>query len=182
MRLAIAASLLLATTFQAPAQMQTRERPSSAEQSQSQRVTAQEFVNEAWNIDNFEIQAGRAAQAQAKDAGYRNYASMIVDDHTKLDDELKSAAGQTQGVQLPSSLDKKHEQKLQQLTSASGQNFEETFRTQQIKGHQEALRLFQNYAAKADNTDLKRFAENAVPVLERHLLRAQELKKPSGVM
>lgn len=182
MRLAIAASLVLATTLQAPAQMQTRERPSTPNQSQTQKLTAPEFVDQAWNIDNFEIQAGRAAQTQAKDAAYRDFATMIVDDHTKLDDELKSAVGKMRGVQLPTSLDKERQQKLQQLTSATGQNFEEMFRTQQIQGHERALKLFQNFASSTDNAELKRFAENAVPILQRHLTRAQELRKPSGVM
>ncbi|PPD45605.1 MAG: hypothetical protein CTY15_04290 [Methylocystis sp.] len=181
MRLAIAASILLATTLQSPAQ-QTRDRPSSSEQSQSQRISTQDFVKQAWIIDNFEIQAGRAVQSQAKDAAYKDFAGMIVDDHTRLNDELKNVAGRLQGVELPTKLDREHEQKLQQLTSARDRNIEDTFRTQQIQGHERALKLFQNFAAKTENADLKRLAENAVPILQRHLTQAQELKKTSGVM
>lgn len=179
MRLAIAASVLLATALQAPAQTQTRERPSSS-QSQTQRVSNQEFLNKAWNINNFEIQAGREAQNKVKDADYRDFATMIVDDHSRMNDELKSIS--IKGAQLPTTLDKEHEQKLQQLTSATGQKFEEKFRTQQIKGHQDALKLFRDFASKADDAELKSWAERSVAVLTRHLQRAEELRKPSGVM
>jgi putative membrane protein len=186
MRLAIATSILLATALGAPlnAQTQTRERPAGATSTtpQAQRVTTQEFLNKVWNVNNFEIQAGREAENKAKDTAFRDYAQMIVADHTKMSDDLNNVVNKMRGAQLPKSLDKAHEQKLQQLTSASAQAFEEKFRTQQIDGHQQAIKLFQDYATTGDNDELKRWAQTSVAMLERHLERAQALRKPSGVM
>jgi putative membrane protein len=106
---------------------------------------------------------------------------MIVEDHTKLNDELKSAI-QKSGLKLPTTLDREHQAELDQLKAATERNFDKQFRTQQIKGHQQALRIFQAYASNGDNADLRSFAQNAVASLQRHLDQAEKLSESSGVM
>lgn len=185
MKLFIAASALLAMAAPAQAQSrpETREIPSTAApMSQTQRVTTQEFLNKAWNLTNFEIQSARDAQSKASGSGYKDYAQMILTDHTKMDDELKAAVTKMRDAKLPTEFDKEHQQKLQQLGAASDQNFDHQFRAQQIQGHQEAIRLFRNYASNGDNAELKAWAKTSVAMLEKHLQRAEALPKTSGVM
>jgi putative membrane protein len=186
MRCTIAASVLLALAMQGaaiaqPTQTQ-REAPNPGARSTSQRVTTQEFLNRAWNMNNFEIQAGQEAANKAPDAGFKDFAQMIVADHTKMQAELRSIMRSTRGVELPTAADAEYARKLKQLGAAAGAAFEREFRTQQIQGHQEAIRIFQNYAASGDNQDLKKFAQNSVAILQRHLQRAEELERPEGVM
>lgn len=187
MRPVIATSVFLALALQGAAfaqqstQTPMREAPTTGART-NQRVTTQEFLNKAWNINNFEIQAGQEAENKAQKADFKDFAKMIVNDHQKMQDDLKSVMRSTRGAELPNAADAEHTQKLKQLSSATGAAFDREFRTQQIQGHQEAIRLFQDYAATGDNPDLKNFAQNSVAILERHLQRAEALKAPEGVM
>lgn len=182
MRMAIAASILLATTLQAPAQQtQTREPAQGRMQQDMQRVSTQDFVNQAWMIDTFEIQAARAVESQVKDKQTRDFAKTLDRDHSRMNEELTSIAGKL-SIKLPSSLDESNQQKLQQLKSASGQDLDRLFRTQQIQGHEKAIRLFQSYASDGDNAELKNWAKTAVATLQQHLDQAQALREPSGTM
>ncbi|WP_244434957.1 DUF4142 domain-containing protein [Methylocystis sp. SC2] len=139
-------------------------------------ATTQNFVEKAWNIGNFEIQAGREAQNKANTQEFLDYARRIVRDHTNMDDELKPILRQ-EGLNAPNALDKEHQALLQQLSSMTGARFEERFRTQQIDGHEKALRLFENYARNGQNADLKRWAQNGIPMLENHLRDAKALPR-----
>lgn len=139
-------------------------------------ATTQNFVDKAWNINNFEIQAGREAQNKAKTRDFLDYARRIVRDHTNIDDELKPILQQS-GINAPNALDKEHQNLLQQLTSTTGARFEERFRTQQIDGHEKAVKLFESYAKTGQNPELKRWAQNAIPTLENHLRDAKALPR-----
>src|SRR4051812_27282641 len=64
-------------------------------------AATKKFVTTAAMTDMFEIQAGQLAQQKADDSAYKEFAQMIVADHTKTTDQLKSMAPKLQGVQLP---------------------------------------------------------------------------------
>jgi putative membrane protein len=105
---------------------------------------------------------------------------MIVDDHTKTADQMKAMQSRLQGAQIPTELDAKHKNLLAKLQSASGAGFENQFKSAQIDGHQDAIKMFENYAAKGDNADLKKFAQKTLPTLKTHLQHAQALPKGSA--
>lgn len=182
MRLAIAASILLAAALPALAQQtQAREAAQGRMQRQTQRVTTQDFLNQASVINNFEIQASRAVEPQIKDKPARDLALTLDRDHARMSDELTAMASRL-SMKVPTRLDEAHQRKLQKLESATGQEQERLFRTQQIEGHEKAIRLFQSYASDGDNAELRNWAKNSLATLQQHLDRAQALHEPSGTM
>lgn len=184
MRLAIAASVLLALTFQTSAQQAitppaaTTPPPAAG---QGERMSAQQFAQQAWNINTFEIQAGRVVEPKVKDYVVHDYAMAIQRDHGRMSDELAALAGR-EDLKLPTALDADHAKKLQELTSASGQQMERTFRDQQVEGHKAAIRLFQAYANNGELAELKSWAKKSLATLQQHLDRAQALREPPGTM
>jgi putative membrane protein len=52
--------------------------------------------------------------------------------------------------------------------------------TQQINAHTSALVTQQAYAASGDNGDLKAAAQSTVPLIQRHLEMAKQLKASLG--
>ncbi|MCQ4190436.1 DUF4142 domain-containing protein [Methylocystis suflitae] len=151
---------------------------STANMTRSNRAdaTTQNFLDKAWNINNFEIQAGREAQNKANTQEFLDYARRIVRDHTNMDNELKPIVQQDR-LNVPNALDKEHQNLLQQLSSMTGARFEERFRTQQIDGHEKAVKLFESYAKNGQNPELKRWAHSAIPTLENHLRDAKALPR-----
>jgi putative membrane protein len=136
----------------------------------------EKFVKNATITDMFEIQAGKLAQDKANDSAYKDFAKMIIDDHTKTSEEMKAMQPKL-GVQLPTELDAKHKTIAKKLESASGAAFENQFKAAQIDGHKAAVKLFEDYSKSGDNADLKQFAEKTLPTLKEHLQHAQNLPK-----
>lgn len=183
MKLAIASGAVLAISLMLPVHAQTIREPApsgAAPLTQAERLTTEQFLNKAWNINQFEIQAGQEAKNKAS-SGFQDFAQMLVTDHTKMNDELKSAT-QKSGLQLPTKLDSQQQANLDQLKSSAERSFDKQFRAQQINGHREALKIFQSYASNGDNADLRSFAQNAVATLQKHLDQAEKLREPGGVM
>ena len=175
-KLVLAAALV---ALAAPVHAQTAA-PATANQKNVGPVSAatKKFVTTAAMTDMFEIQAGQLAQQKADDSAYKDFAQMIVGDHTKTTDQLKSMAPQLQGVQLPQQLDATHKAKVDKLSSASGAAFERQFKTEQTQGHKQAIQEFQTYAKSGDNAELKAWAEQTLPALKTHLQHAEALPSP----
>ena len=137
--------------------------------------TTVEFAKKAEMTNMFEIQAGKLAQEKSDNSRVDSYARMIVQDHQKAEDDLKSKVQTIKNVELPSKLDAEHQKLIDNLKAASGAKFLRTFKTQQVKGHQQGVALFQGYADKGDNAALKQWAKNTVATLQKHLTHAQAL-------
>ena len=142
----------------------------------SSQMTAPMFVQMAAMSDMFEIQSSQAALKNSKDAEVRKFAQMMIDDHTKMSAELKAAvqAGNV-NAQIPMSLTGEKAQMLEQLSSMSGEKFDQMYWKAQVQGHQEALQLAQNYAKNGDNAALKAHAQKGAPIIEQHLKMAQKM-------
>ncbi len=68
------------------------------------------------------------------------------------------------------------QQKLDNLKSLDGRQFDDAFNNDQLQGHQEAVTLFEQFAQNGDNPDLKRWAARTLPHLKSHLSMAEKLK------
>jgi predicted outer membrane protein/lipid-binding SYLF domain-containing protein len=175
---AIAAVGLMAIT--APAHAQTGSAtPAAATQQTTQNTEAvQEFVDKAAMIDMYEMEAAHVAELKTSNPEYKSYASMIVTDHSNMASDLKRQVADSSGSKLPAGLDQEHRRKLDSLKSESGASFEKNYRQGQIDGHKRAIGLFQDFANSApknQSVDLKSWARASVPILQKHLQRAENL-------
>lgn len=127
--------------------------------------------------DLFEIESSKLAGDKAQSADLKRFAQRMVTDHTKTTNELKSlvSSGKVK-VTLPSQMDDEHTKKLQQLRSASGKDFDNTYRSQQVEAHREAVKLFEAYSKNGDNADLKNWAAQTLPHLKEHLSMIEGIK------
>lgn len=176
MKTSIRTAILIAFALPAYAQ-QTAAPQSGAQPSPTPAADAdtRQFAVGAATTNLFEIQAGQLAQTKTQATQVQSYAKMIVEDHQKAQDELKSAAAKVPGIQLPTTLDQAHQQMIAALLAASGPVFLEEFKGQQVQGHQEAVQVFQNYAETGTAPALKALAQTSLPMLQKHLMQAQSL-------
>jgi putative membrane protein len=102
---------------------------------------------------------------------------MMINDHTRLGQAM-GAAATSAGVTPPApALLPPQQAALDQLRAAgSGPSFDMAYQQAQISGHQEALTLFQNYAASGDVPAIKAAASQAIPTIQMHLNQAQMLQ------
>ena len=141
--------------------------------------TTADFVQKAAMSDMYEVEAGKIATQKGQSDEVKQFGQQMVDAHTKTTQELTTIVQQKNiKVEVPTKLDTKHQKLIDDLNSASAQDFDKTYAKQQVDGHQAAVKLFKRYAARGDDADLKAFAEKTLPTIEHHLDAAKKL--PAG--
>lgn len=136
----------------------------------------EKFVHTAAVANTFEIQSSQIALQKTKNEQITDFAHLMIKDHTRIGDELASIA-QKQKLQLPKELDSKSRSSLKRLQSESGTRFGRTYARMMLKGHQQAVKLFQSYARNGDDQQLKEWAQQTLPTLQEHLRRAEAMKR-----
>jgi putative membrane protein len=139
-------------------------------------LAAPGFLAMAGSGGQFEIQSSQLALQASQNAAVRNFASLMIADHTRLSQGM-AAAAQSAGIQPPApALLPEQQAALAQLQAAgTGPNFDVAYRQAQITAHQGALGLMQNYATSGDVPNLRTAAQQAIPTIQMHLQQAQML-------
>ena len=174
--LAVAATTA-ATLFAAgPASAQTQEKSGAQPSAQGESNRDAKHLKELAIANMAEIETGKLALEKAQDPKVKEFAQHMVDDHTKMLDEVKTLA-QSKNAELPSAPDAKHEKVMKKLESASGADFDREYMRAMVKDHRDALKLAQRTARGAKDGELKAAAQKAAPEIQDHLKTAQEIAK-----
>lgn len=141
------------------------------------------YMSMAAGGDQFEIQSSQIALAKASSADVRNFAQMLINDHTLMSSKLMAAASAS-GLGAPAPMLTPDQQRmLNELQAApAGFSFDQLFLRDQVMAHEMALALHSNYASAGDNPALRAVAAGAVPVIQTHLTTALQLQIASGAM
>jgi putative membrane protein len=152
----------------------------SADAAKMKPVTAQSFASQAAVIGKAEIELAQLALNNTKNEEIRIYAERMVKDHTAADQKLKKIAA-TENLQLPQSLDAKHQALKQKLSGLQGDAFDREYKKHMTMGHGEAVALFESAAQTQQMPkDLKEFAASTLPTLEKHHEMAKDLDTKEG--
>lgn len=128
------------------------------------------FVETAAIAGLFEIESSKLALSRSSDPQIRAFAETMVADHTKIATGLKRAASDARGdITLPTAMDADHEALLTKLRAATGRDFDALYVQMQTTAHQQAVGLFGAFAKDGDQTALKDFAAQTLPMLQGHL-------------
>jgi putative membrane protein len=175
--LAFAASAQTASPNASP----SRSTPAQSQSQKPKEMSASTFVRTAARGDMFEIQAGKVALGKAKSDSVKNFAQMIIDDHTAASQKLQQVVKDEKiKVTIPKDLDKKHKDMLGKLNKASASSFDRTYMQSQIAAHREAVATFQSYSRNGSDAGLKQFAVETLPVLQKHLSQAEQISPERG--
>lgn len=132
-------------------------------------VSTGTYVAQAANSDMYEIQAGELAAKNGQSQQVKDFGRMMVTDHTKSSQDMKAVVTRANlGTQPPARLDSEHQAMIDRLKAARGEAFDREYMTQQMAAHRKALALHQGYAQSGDNNELKGFATQVIPVIQKH--------------
>ncbi len=115
-----------------------------------------------------EVELGKLAQQNGSSADVKQFGSHMVMDHSKANSELKAIAEQ-KGVDVPASLDPKHQAVVDRFQHLSGSAFDEAYVHTMVKDHEKDVAEFREESTQAEDPKLKTFAENTLQVIETHL-------------
>lgn len=134
------------------------------------------FVMEAAKGGLMEVQAGQLAQQNAQSQRVKDFGSMMVTDHSKANDELKSYAS-SHGINLPDSLPKDEKKHLDAMRNMKGTAFDKHYVSMMVDDHEKDVAKFKKESTGANDAQLKTWITNTLPVLQKHLDSIQAIKK-----
>lgn len=122
-----------------------------------------------------EVMAGELAATNGSNAAVKSLGQMMVTDHTKANDELKSWAS-TAGYTLPASLDAEKQKKYDELKAKKGADFDRMYADLMVTDHKKTIANFKKQASDGSDASLKSFATKTLPTLEHHLMESEKTK------
>lgn len=102
------------------------------------RPDAGAFIAEMAEDGMAEVQLGKLAAERASNADVKEFAQMMVQDHSKANEELKKIAGQLK-VTPPTSLNQKHQALAAKLSKLQGAEFDREYMAEMVLGHEEVV-------------------------------------------
>ncbi len=137
------------------------------------------FVKQVGYINLAEIEAGRLAMMQGACQGVRMFGEHLARDHQKANQEMLQLAAKNNWV-LAGTTDEKHRALLQNLAGFKGAEFDREFVNAMVKGHKQAVQMFEAEARESKNAAVKSYAEKVLPTLRSHLKEAEKLQGELG--
>jgi putative membrane protein len=134
------------------------------------------FVTEAAGGAMFEIKVSQLAATKAVDAAVKQFAQMLVTDHSNANDELKTFAS-AHNVTLSTELPKNLQAELDKLKKTQpGADFDKQYvQTVGLKDHKDDIAKFEKASKDAQSPQLKAWIDKTLPTLKEHLAAAQKL-------
>ncbi len=133
------------------------------------------FMVETANGGMMEVESSKVAQQKATNPQVKAFADMMVNDHTKANDELKQLAA-TKNVTLPATVGEDHQEDLKDLSEKSGKDFDKAYINLMVSDHKKTVGNFEDLADNTDgDAELKAWVNKMLPALKQHLDQAQKL-------
>ncbi|HJT88907.1 MAG TPA: DUF4142 domain-containing protein [Bryobacteraceae bacterium] len=132
------------------------------------------FMNKAAQGGMAEVELGQLAQQRASNSAVKEFGTRMVNDHTTVNNELKSIAAK-ENVTLPTSLDAKDQATYDRLSKLSGADFDRAYMSDMVKDHTADISEFKKEASSGNDPQVKAFASKALPTLESHLKQAKSV-------
>ncbi|MEJ7623608.1 MAG: DUF4142 domain-containing protein [Pyrinomonadaceae bacterium] len=139
-----------------------------------------DFMIDAAHGGMAEVENSRVALQKSKNAEIKKFAQMMVSDHTKAGEELKTLAAK-KNVTLPNDLGS-HKDDNDDLKEATA-DFDKMYVDTMVADHEDTVAAFQAQADKSTDADVKAFAAKTLPTLKSHLEMVKGIQnKMSGNM
>ncbi len=104
-----------------------------------------------------EVALSQLAAQKATDPTVKEFASMMVADHTKANEELKALA-QKKNIVLPTSLSEGSQKDRDDLSKKNSKDFDKAYVKQMVRDHKKVIGLFEDAVQKVTDAELKAFA------------------------
>ncbi|MBC9933442.1 DUF4142 domain-containing protein [Chitinophaga qingshengii] len=134
-----------------------------------------EFAVKAANGGMLEVQMGKLAQEKAQNPRVKAFATMMVNDHSKANDELKELATK-KNITLPAELSTASKDHIDKLSKKSGKDFDKDYMDMMVNDHDEDVKEFDKAAGSLEDMDLKSWAGKTLPTLRTHQDSAKAIK------
>jgi putative membrane protein len=135
-----------------------------------------DFLKEAASGGLLEVELGRFAEQNAQNPRVKKFGAMMVRDHQKVNDELKTLAS-GKNITLSDEMDNKHKDMVDDLKKEQGDDFDKAYIKGMVEDHEKDVDKFQKVAEDGKDPEIKAFAAKTLPTLLMHLDSAKSIKE-----
>lgn len=132
------------------------------------------FVDKASTSGRAEVAAGKIAVTRAQSEEVRKFASKMVEDHGKANNELLIIVSDAR-IAIPDKLTPEQEKMLMHFQDSTLKNFDKEYMQHMVKNHEKSVELFTKASKECKNEKLKAFAEKTLPTIKEHLSMAKKI-------
>ncbi len=127
-----------------------------------------------------EIATAKIALSKSANPDVKGYAQRMVDDHTKAQAEVQALA-KAKGVELPTELNVKYKAKSAMLQALKGEIFNRSYIKQSGRAdHSDTHAKLKDHLDDLKDPDVKALVTKIRPIVEQHLIMAEEMIAKSG--
>jgi putative membrane protein len=140
-----------------------------------------DFVGEMMADGRAEVELGKLARQKAQSKEVKDFAAMMVREHTKAGAELKTVATQAniEVAAADAGMDD-HKDVRDRLAKLSGREFDREYIKAMVDDHEKAVKDAEAKADAADSDHVKQWAAKALPTLKKHLEMARDIDDALG--
>lgn len=135
-----------------------------------------DFAVEAADDGMLEVQLGTLALTKATSPQVKQFAQMMVDDHTKANNELKALA-QTKNISLPTVLGNENQRDYDNLNEKTGADFDKEYMDMMVKDHKNYVDDFEKQAENGKDAEIKSWAAGKLAALRQHHEMAEKTQE-----
>lgn len=155
--------------------------PMAQAQSTDASAADKKFVTEAMQGGMAEVKLGQLAADKGSSPDVKQFGQKMVDDHTKLNDQMKPIASQL-GITPPSDLSMKDQALEKKLEAMSGDAFDKAYMRDMVKDHRKDLAEFKKEASTGQSQAVKDAAQQGSQVISEHLQMAEQVAAKVGAV
>jgi putative membrane protein len=136
-------------------------------------------ISELHHANQSEVDLGKYALAHGTKT-IKDYATMIVKDHSTNDTKLTALAKKAGMTKIPAPpADKAEMDDMMKLKAMKGADFDRAYISMMITDHEKDIKKVSDAMGSVSNPDLKAHLTDTKPALERHLDSAKTLQQAS---
>ncbi len=135
-----------------------------------------DFAVKAANGGMEEVKLGEYASKNATDKSVKDFGAMMVKDHSKANEELKTLAA-SKNITLPATVGEDKTEDMNDLMKKTGKDFDKAYMNAMVKDHKDDVDEFQKAADNLKDSTMKNFASKTLPTLKKHLSAAEAIVK-----
>ncbi|MDF4002332.1 DUF4142 domain-containing protein [Luteibacter sp. PPL552] len=122
-----------------------------------------------------EVELSKLAVQRAQSSKVKAYAQKMVDEHSKVNDELATLKDGDKTYQRATQVAPETDKQIDALSRMSGSDFDNAYLKIMVADHEEAVAQFSAEIEKGSNEEMKAFAKKTLPSLKAHLQMAKSL-------
>lgn len=130
------------------------------------------FVGKAGMSNRAEIDLGQLAVSKATDTSVKNFAQLMINEHTLAQNDLKMV-GSHRSITVPDTVDAAHKSLKQQLMNMSGRAFDSMYIHKMVDDHNMTLADFNTEIGAGSDDSMQNYATKYKPHIQMHLEKAQ---------